>query len=172
MDSLMSIFTSITDPFTQRICFTLDCSSALELCKPSKHVVVYGYSGCKYEEATCALRNSKLFEKVFDWTISNGGRTTSDNRVIDNFCSGEQFKAALVDVVFENYERRKLGLAPLVVLFCADIDKHRFSFTAENLCSRDPDMPHYTHKEMRRAYKLCCEFENPEIRKVANETFK
>lgn len=168
----MSTFASITDPFTQRTLLTLDCSSALEVCKPGKQVVVYGFSGCKYQEVTSAIYKSKLFEKVFDWTITHGGRTTSENRVIDDFCSGDEFKATLVDVVFENYERRKLGLAPLVVLFCADIDKNRFPFTAETLCSRDPNMPHHTHKEMRRAYKLCCEFENPEIRNVANETFK
>lgn len=150
----------------------LNCRSAVEICKSSKQIVVYGFSGCKYLQITSALWNSNMFEKIYDYKMSRYPKVTSlEGRVINSFCSGNDMKATLVNVVFENNERKKLGLPLIPVLFCVDIDDNEYPLTAQSLCTRKKPWL-WTNSELRRSYKLCCEFEDPEIRQAAQETFK
>src|SRR5579883_2702248 len=134
--------------------------STLEICKPSRQVVVYGFSHCNYLQVMSAIYRTKSFDRVYDAKLSDyrpEDRTTTENRVIDSFCSGNNFKATLVDIVFENFQRKKLGLPVIPVLFCVDIDNNRYPLTPEFLCKKGPH--YWTNSELRRAYKLCCEFD-------------
>ena len=146
--------------------------STLEICKPSRQVAVYGFQHCGYTNVMRGLRESNLFQNVYSGFLSVSppkDRTTIENRVIDSFCSGGKFKATLVDIVFENSQRKKLGLPLIPVLFCVDTYDNWHPWNPESVC----DHSYYvTNSEMRRAYKLCCEFEDPAIRQVAGETFK
>jgi hypothetical protein len=175
--------------------FDLNYKSVTNICKNSDQVMVYGYGHCKYVEVAAALKSSHSpIKKVFDVNIGKntsdlGARITADSHtLIDQVditpimgleypgvhkqCARE-CKAALTNLVFENYKRKQQGLPIIPVLFCIDIDGNPFPISVENMTSKQAALNSLiTHAEVRRAYKLCCKIEDEQLRKVAQETFK
>lgn len=81
-------------------------------------------------------------------------------------------KTAITNVVLENYKRKKEGLPLIPVLFAIDIDGNPTPLRVDHMTSKEHGFnDQFTHKELRRAYKLCTH-ENTPVRKVACETFK
>jgi hypothetical protein len=81
-------------------------------------------------------------------------------------------KAAITNLVLENYKRNKEGLPLIPVLFAIDIDGNTKPLRVDRMTSKEHRFnDQFTHKELRRAYKLCTH-ENTQVCKVACETFK
>ncbi len=169
---------------------TVDYSSVLNITDYSEHTVFYGYDHCKYrqiadlctsagnpiynyylfgyntpsEKALCKLYSSTVNKEPS--MLSNGGQCKDGLR---------SCKANLVNLIFENYKRAMEGQPIIQLVFCIDIDDNPFPPKSEYLTNRytqDTKRRLITFSELRRAYKLCCEFSNDEIRKVASETFR
>lgn len=168
-------------------------TSAYKICNNSTQALVYGFRYCKYKSIKDTLieQSSKLatdlnsfFLKIFDYQIGNPLRSdyNIEGLEIDKIDFDRPSnriprtcKSALVDIVFENYKRKKTGKEIIPVLFCIDVSGNiaPFSVTAETLASKNSHFNDLcTFKELRRAYKLCKEFDDEEIRAVAEETFK
>jgi hypothetical protein len=151
--------------------------SVANICKGSNQAMIYGFSHCKFYK----LFNFFKFEespikKTFDSGITDNPhkQLTLDNRIIEPICKEKYpYTAALVNIVFENFKRDHLNLPFIPVLFCIDIDGNPFPLSPESLCSKDHRLNSFiTHQELRRCYHLCQEFEDVEIRKIAQQTFK
>jgi hypothetical protein len=165
--------------------------SVSAICKGANQVMVYGGGHCQYKEVTDCLDDQAYLygsriQKVFSCLVAGSLRvyhtTTLEGRnmniikyvqdlshpkVIARAC-----KAALTDLVLENYKRIKEGEEIIPMLFCIDIDGNPKPYTAESICSREQaHNQQITHTELRRAYKLCTH-KNPAIRRAALATFK
>jgi len=81
-------------------------------------------------------------------------------------------KAGMVNIVFENYKRSKEGLTLIPILFCIDIDDNRYPHDIKSIIHKKLSTKCFTHSELRRAYKLCCELEDEELKEIAQKTFK
>lgn len=83
-----------------------------------------------------------------------------------------QCKTAITNLVLENYKRNQEGLPLIPVFFVIDIDGNPKPLRIDHMTSKDDRFnDQFTHKELRRAFKLCTH-ENASIAKVACETFK
>jgi hypothetical protein len=143
--------------------------------------MVYGFESCKYQEVISELMQSSQVRFVFDYHLGN----KSDDQAfevsppisqIDTSRRGaaqDPCKAALVNLVFENYKRSKAGKPLIPVLFTIDCEKNLYPVTAESATTKKTAQnSKITFKEIRRAYKLCEEISDPELRAIARETFK
>jgi hypothetical protein len=78
----------------------------------------------------------------------------------------------MTNLVLENVKRLRMKETPIPLIFCHDIDDNPKPFKPTDMISKDPKLnAQYSHKELRRAYKLCTH-ENEEIRNAALATFK
>lgn len=183
--------TSITSSRPQK-CASLDVDSVKAICKGSEQVMVYGWRHCKYLDVIRILREMSSKEgspvkKVFDW---NAGSTTligDDPRTLEGRkinliayqrssetpqITSRPCKTGMTDLVLENVKRLREKRAPIPLIFCQDIDGNPHEFVPTDMISKNANFNNaYTHKELRRAYKLCTH-ENEEIRKAALQTFK
>jgi hypothetical protein len=170
----------------------LDAGSVLSICKGADQAMVYGWSHCKYGEVEDALKlmgkqEDFPIKKVFSCRIAvksspeaitstlegrNMALLPFDEKLTYSLYLSRMCKTALTDLVLENYKRSKEKKPLIPVLFCIDIDRNPRPFSIEKMTSRAERLNRQTtHKELRRAYKLC-NHEDPEIRQVARETFK
>lgn len=148
--------------------------------------MVYGFGNCLYLKITALLPTFTQIKKVFDWRI--GQEYIVDEELLVT-CEGNELprvsvdyeqraisracKAGLTNLVFENYRRQKMGLPIIPILFCIDVDGNKHPISSASITSKEKTLNEIvTHSELRRAYKLCHTFENEEIRRVAQESFK
>lgn len=174
---------------------TLLSNNVAEIVGDSEQVMVYGWGFCKYLEVSKSLTSDKSspIKKVFGCAIGTQNCdkneiTTLEGRIIEQVSidsankdeknTARLCKAGLTNLIFENYKRIKEGLPIIPVIFCVDIDdaerKSNFAkYDPVDITSRKNGITNLiTHEELRRCYKLCCEFEDPEIREIAKNTFK
>lgn len=146
-------------------------------------LMVYGYSHIVEElDIKESLSTLPTIEKVFTWSVGYWPQNTVEGREIQRIeydiipmqKSTKQFcKAGIVDLVLENYKRKQEGLSLIPLIFCIDSSFTPYPFKIENIATREGcENQRVTHKELRRCFKLCSDFENEEIRKLAYETFK
>lgn len=165
----------------------LDYSSVNAICKNSSEVLVYGFKHCAFTQIKTTLRKpcsplKKVYKNI--WFFESGECSSTGEKIqcihiepdkAKNFSKKMacQCKAAIINLVFENYKRKKKGLPLIVLLFCIDIDDNKYPYDIGNFTSKAADLNNkITHSELRRCYKLACEFEDERIRAVANESFK
>jgi len=148
--------------------------SVNSICDHSDYIMVYGYSHCKY----AGLKNSLsiLQKKVSAWQLdkhtsernfNNGQNTELLESKRDDVKS--RWKTDMTNIVAENFKRSKeKGQKFISIIFCVDIDHNPYTYSYESvaLSSR------ITDSELRRAYKLCHEFEDKELKAIAQRTFK
>lgn len=163
-------------------------SSLTVICQWSKQVVVYGPHHCGYSKIAHAINmdSSSIVKKSFTWSIADPLVTddwslkTFEGRKMHQLAFepgytetiGRLCKTGLTDVVLENYKREKEDLPLIPVLFCIDItDNPRPFLPAAILSKVDGLNGQITHKEIRRAFKLCTH-PNADIRRIALQTFK
>ena len=80
-------------------------------------------------------------------------------------------KAGITNIVLENYKRDFEELPLIPVIFC--IDSETLPFDSKRIASKDKELNClFTHQEIRRACKLCCEVENECLKEIALKTFK
>jgi hypothetical protein len=154
-------------------------ATASQICN-SPYAMVFGFASCHYNEVAEGLRASSLFTHIFNYTI---GYERDDEAFevsppisqikTNKTGTSDTCKAALVNIVFENYKRKQQGKPLIPVLFVIDCENNRHSLTSNSITTKEENQNKIiTFKEIRRAYKLCEEFDDPEIRAVAKETFK
>ena len=171
--------------------------SLCSISKGSDQVMIYGWSHCAYYEinyatkgviSSCILDSNLSFpiKKLFrnfiggDPAANTELATTLEGRkinLIDYNSTSEkklsrQCKTAIANIVLENYKRQKEGLPLIPVIFAIDITDNPHPYSIEKICSKASRINgQVTHKELRRAYKLCTH-PNPKIRAIALQTFK
>ena len=180
----------------------LDIPSLSAISHNASQVMVYGFGHCKYLQIIYTLQNTpSTINTVFECSIGNSYnfpnysledkyRTTSEGRLIHQFqpepldkiqdenLQSEKFctrvcKAGAIDLVYENFLRKKEGLPIIPFIFVLDIANNPYSYNPANFASRDPvNNSLVTHAELRRCYKLANEFPCQMIRDIANEMFK
>lgn len=161
--------------------------SLSKICNGSKHIVVYGYKDCLFELISEQIKEDRAtapFKHVLDWRIgdefiNDDALLTLDGTQIErikvdyNEDVKRSCKATLVQIVFENFKRKKMGLPLIPVIFCVDIDANKWVFRPTDTLSKAPGLNKLrTHSEIRRCDKLCNTFSHSKIREVAQETFK
>ena len=160
----------------------------------SQQAMVYGFKDCYYYDVLQYLDRQTNFtsplRRLIDATPLHDSVARSDVYTLDrckiehvdkrsyfkasdpknDFASG--WKRPLVDLVFENFQRKNEGLPPIPLIFCIDSDEKRFKSNPATLSSKTKHLNKLiTHKELRRAYKLLEEYPDPRIRAAAAETF-
>jgi len=174
----------------------LDFESVKTICRLSQQVMVCGYSHCEYARIFDALdegvwSREGLVKRVFTTLIGTTFaedrpfRTTLEGSVIEQIeeipqetdidkrkiCARES-KAAITNLVFENFKREKRGLAPIPLIFCIDRSENPYSLHPVNFLSKEKEVNDLvTHAEIRRMYKLCSSFADLRIREIALKTF-
>lgn len=165
--------------------FQLDAESVRAVCGSSRQAMVYGFKASKYEEIGHWLCKKKSpIKKLFDWSMGYRGTdssviTTLEGRKIHQFSYkrsdsphktiGRQCKAALTNLVWENYQRRLKGLPVIPLVFCIDNDEKPGELDA-TLAKTDSNS--VTLLELDRAFNLACIFDDEQIRAAAEATFK
>ena len=171
----------------------LDFDNVSNICENSKQVMVYGWSHCGYEEIAELLKTSRnsSIKKVFNSFL--GLKLPAKAEALKT-CEGTfieqiqvplkkpyeltqvingQCKAALANLVLENYKRIKEGKQIIPLMFCYDIDENPHPSDEKNITSRDPKINKLiTHSELRRCYKLCKEVGDLTVEAVAQKTIK
>lgn len=169
-------------------------SSLTAICKESNQAVIYGVHHCSYSKVALAINliNSEPgstlpVKKSFVCSLGNPEGfdvdvTTLEGRKM-NLLEFDQTstlskntsrvcKTALTDVVLENYKREQEGLSLIPVLFCIDITDNPRPFSPAAILSKASGLnEQYTHKEFRRAFKLCTH-PKADVRRIAQQTFK
>lgn len=161
-----------------------------KICGKSNQVMVYGWKFCKYEDIKKLLHKNRNdpnspIRKVFDCSLGLSTRQTLEGHYIETFPIQKLFrnlyrhcKLAIINLIFENYKRKKQGLDLIPLIFCVDIDdgaKQFQAYTSMNIIGKDLNeygIKFTTKQELRLCYKICCEFENKEINDIAKETIK
>lgn len=181
----------------------IDLNSFQEISEGASQVMIYGFGHCKYMQLIFTLQNHKSagIDKVFECSIGNNYdlpgyklnpiyRKTSENRLIHQFKAepldkiqdektyNEKFctrvcKTGAVNLIFENFLRKRAGLPIIPFIFLVDITENKYPYNPESFASSSANMKNLvTHSELRRCYKLINEFPDERIRSVATETFK
>lgn len=156
----------------------------------SKQVMVYGFAHCFYNEISLALREKPYSLHTFSHAVSQNDpndRTTLEGRVMSRISAGsldinscsrmiinDNCKSGLTTLVFENFKRSIQGLHLIPILFCIDINENPFPLNSVNILTKSEKMNiRVTHKELRRAFKLCYDDHvDPRIQNIAQVTFK
>jgi hypothetical protein len=167
------------------------------ICKGSDQAMIYGWRQCGFDKIGMAINSEASdpesgcpFKRSFNWTvgdpkISEGcldevttveGRkmnlipyepTDSPQKNIDRMC-----KTALTDIVLENYKRQQEGLPLIPIVFCIDITDNPRPTSIQKIASKEDGFNKVTtHKELRRALKLCT-YPSEKILDIALQTFK
>lgn len=174
-------------------CLSLNVDFLDTLPEGTNQIMVYGWAHCKYQDVECFIREMAEdreipIRKVFNNSIGcspdaflSSYATTLESRQLnilafeepstDRQATARQCKTALTNLVLENYKRMKDGLPVIPLLFCIDIDGNPKPWSIETITSKEESCnKQITHKELRRAYKLCTH-ENSKIRDAAKATF-
>ena len=160
--------------------------------------MIYGWSHCGYYELTygttgaiekasdsdspCPIKKLHRYYVATDPGLYNPLAITLEGRKMNliGFDSdfdkdqylGRKCKTAITDIVLENYKRKKEGLPLIPIVFAIDITGNPQPYSIDKICSKKSKInKQVTHKEIRRAYKLCTH-PNPHVRAIALETFK
>lgn len=174
---------------TSKPFFNLD--DFISKCATNKQAMVYGLFEGKYLEISRWLdtqKNMGFFNDVFDFFLgeecnneneyTTTQHITSDHRVISKINSGSDAlsrracKAALVNMVIENFKRRKEELPTIPIIFSVGKDDD-VKLDIHAIANRaSPKSKGMTNSEIRRAYKLCFDPGlSEEIRTIAKESF-
>ena len=154
----------------------LDTTNIKDILGSSTEAVVYGWAKCSYRSVLESLRyfHSPL-RAVYDYELAFAEFGSLPDRSEREVTSIHQLcKTSMDEIVFENYKRKKEGKPIIPIIFCvgSDLDPKDI-FRSEKIASkRRANNQQVTHSELRRAYKLACEFDDPELRAAAEETFK
>lgn len=163
--------------------------------KGSDQTMIYGWAHCCYyvmkdfTERAIAQKSSPI-KKIYSYGVGKpnvsdqdvGKVTTLEGRRMNLLKSKtsldvlkntyRECKTAITNVVLENYKRQQEGLPLIPIVFAIDITKNPRPTNVQNICSKYYKLnKQITHKEIRRAYKLCSH-PNPKIRAIACQTFK
>lgn len=124
---------------------------------------LYTCEGRKIEQITLSLEDIPG-ENSTDETVLN-------NR--DNVRKRRECKAALVNIVLENYKRSLEKLPPIKILFIAERANSKYAADPVAISSKEASLNgRVTHKELRRCYKLVHYSQNPDIAQIAKETIQ
>ena len=183
---------------------TLDYDLVQKILGPTANqVVVYGFDSAKYSQIHDALEEpGSPFKQVFNHQFGDPEVpeycTTLEGSPIEQFpvdeipnpsrdasiCKRQNArwcKAALTNLVLENFKRKQEGLPLIPLLFCIEspstVKEHKL--TVQSLTTKE-DVANglVTHSELRRMYKLCKELENDadpigeDLAQIARETLK
>jgi len=166
--------------------YVINYETVAKITQGSKQACIYGFSSCLYSVIydLCQEEGSCL-ERVYDYRIGDifedaglrSRRTLEGHLMVQIGATSEKrgcFKAALVVLIFENYRRYHERLPLIPLLFCLDIDDNPFPLRPEDMTARTPAGAKKleTPSEVRRCFRLACEFPDEIIRAVANATFK
>lgn len=167
-------------------------SSLTSICGESNQAVVFGVLHCGYGKVALAINmiNSEPYatlpiKRAFLFTLGDPegietNVTTLEGRKMNLLKFdpstpkkiGRMCKTALADVVLENYKREREGLPLIPLLFCIDITDNPRPFSPATILSKAPGLnKQITHKEFRRAFKLCTH-PKADVRRIALQTFK
>jgi hypothetical protein len=166
----------------------LNFDSVKEICQNSNQAMVYGWSSCYYKAVvlTLALEKASPILKVFDYELGDfdkkdktleGRRFFKIKFPLDKGGSmvARECKAAIIDLIFENFKRKQINLPIIPLIFCIDIDGKEEKDTFETIFART-SAKLITNRELRLCYKICCTLKNDpilaEITDVARETLK
>lgn len=169
----------------------LNLDDFVSKCAPHRQAMIYGTKTCHYLEIGGWLENQQAlghFRDVFDCYLGQEEcdkeedcislqHKTSDNRIIRKIRHGTGFlsrwecKAGLVNIVIENFKRKKDCVPIIPVVFVVEKDDSKLDINSildrGLLFSKG-----FTNSEIRRAYKLCFDSSlTQEIRTIAKETF-
>lgn len=171
--------------------------SLATVCKGSDQAIIYGWRQCGFDKIAMVINSEASdpesgcpFKKAFTWTVGDPkipedshdevttveGRkmnlipyepTDSPQKNIDRMC-----KTALTDIILENYKRQQEGLPLIPIVFCIDITDNPRPTSIQKIASKEDGFnKQTTHKELRRALKLCTH-PKEKIRTIALQTFK
>lgn len=163
----------------KKLYFTINYESAQRcIGQNAEQVMVYGFTHAKYDEIYGSLKAPESpIRKLFDWEFGNPKNPdrcvtlegmTIEEFAIDPVVSSEKetcsrvCKAAVTNLVLENFKRSKKGLPLIPLLFCIEspttVEHHKL--TVQSLTSKESKTNGLiTHSELRRVYKLCKELE-------------
>lgn len=170
----------------------LNINSLDGICSYKEQVMVYGWKFCKYSEVINLLTThpDTPCKTVFSHRLGNRNfeDKTCEGRVIEKIAFADsahkrthiarKCKAAIVNLVIENYKRLKDKLPLIPLIFCYDIDGKKREVKPSFIAARDLStvgIKMITASELRRCYKLCKEFEGGplvSISEVAKKTIK
>lgn len=147
-----------------------------------RQAVIYGWRACGYE------RIQELFEKAKPGKIEKIFNCCSLES--DHTCEGRAFerirydidkddaipaglcKSRIVEVLLENYKRKKENLNLIPMIFAISRSDWIFKIHIESLTLKVPtEEKLVTFRELRRVYKLM-HYPNQQVREIAHETFK
>jgi hypothetical protein len=169
----------------------VNLDSIQNICENSKQVMIYGWKHCGFYELNpfFSYNKNSPFKKVFTYHAGEhdqpkSSRTTLEARVMDQIQVANEgefdekaftrpCKAALTNLILENYKRTKEKKQLIPIIFFTDIDNNRHPANARTITSREfPGNNLVTNSELRRVYKLCNAIGNPELEEIARKTFK
>lgn len=157
-------------------------SAAKKICN-SDQIMVYGYQHCNYLDIIDQFDDSTTspYKKVFGYECGDassehetleGSKITKisyDSTTKDLEKTARWSKSGIVNIVFENFKRKKLGMPIIPIMFCVDINDNPYGYSLADITSKKP---YITNKEIRRCYRLCEKIADLEIRAVARETLR
>jgi hypothetical protein len=160
----------------------IDVHSLAEICSDcDTNMLVYGFQHCKYSVVRDAI---DLFKPLKTYDSSAGSEHERTQGINFKIVSGMDdypresknsikrcCKAALVNIIIENYHRSLHGKPLIAILFCTDIENNLHPESLTNFLDRNLNF--ITNSELRRAFKLCCDSRiDPKIRAIAQVTFR
>ena len=176
---------SVFDPSERESALVMTAlESSVERICPAQEIMIYGYASCGYRTLSSILSASSTthIKKIFDFKCGeNPSQTVLTLKglpiaKIEYSSSSDYYKpinrackSAIVNIVFENLKRKRQKEEIIPILFCIDRTDNPHPPTPAAITARNGIV---TNKELRRAYKLCEELEDPEINAVARETFR
>jgi hypothetical protein len=147
--------------------------------------VIYGFDHCLYSSLRYTFGIYKNVKPFFDEAAYEEAEGLSQE---DNLLNqARKCKDYLVNTLLENYRRsqKKDPEKPLIpIVFCIDVKDNPFPLTAENILSKTKIIKNangesvqaskiMTHRELRRAFKLCYSKNLPEdFKAIARQSFK
>lgn len=159
---------------------SMDLHSVTAITKECDEVVMYGFFSCKYYVIKDILRQALsdgmkigALKQVDDYELTETYEKTNIARInFQDTKDARACKALITNIVLENVLRLQANKKIIPVIFCIDIDNNQYQFNVENMLSKiDTYNDLITHKELRRACKLCTD-PNLDIQKAAQATFK
>lgn len=167
---------------------TLDEKSIRDICNGSEEAMIYGFGHCGYGPLCIKLNEIKSLKKILDCTVGNHLHEfkTLEGRKIEqieiplpnkdesqeyvSYCK-RMCKAGITNLILENYKRYNKGLSLIPIIFSIDSDE----FTADPRYITTRQIPfnqYLTNQELRRAFKLCFDVDDENLRLIAKKTFK
>jgi hypothetical protein len=164
----------------------LDLNEFIARCAPNQQAMIYGLKYCGELEIQTWLgeeQEKRRFKDIFNYSVGSNSEfhTTFEKRKIDkikneNNNTLEICKNAQVNIVLENFKRKKIGLPIIPIVYV--VDKDDFKLDINKILKRLPKKDkndcymNITDAEIRRAFRLCFDPSLPEdIRCLAQKTF-